>query len=233
MGGSWALEGGVGRERGGSLSLSPKPFMVDTACLAAVVPFERRSSNATSQVCAAYLYRSWCTYWRHLLTRASMRMPLRLREGVPSSFALLRLVYSHQRVACLKVPRSSCLRVLASGAGMTCLPQSIGYKPTVRYCVIPTAGMVGGLFPASKTMSPGLLPIVDADGVCTWGGAGGGGWQDWYQMGQFWCASKHPVECAQWDVLTRNLYAASIRVSECCVCHWPCAQPSLLGVGIG
>lgn len=50
--------------------------------------------------------------------------------------------------------------------GMTCLPQSIGFKPTVRYCVIPTAGMVGGLFPASKTMSPGLLPIVDADGVC-------------------------------------------------------------------
>ena len=49
--------------------------------------------------------------------------------------------------------------------GMTCLPQVLGYKPSVRTAVIPTAGLIGGLFPASKAVSPGLLPIYDSDGV--------------------------------------------------------------------
>ena len=48
---------------------------------------------------------------------------------------------------------------------MSCLPQVLGHKPSVRTAVIPTAGLIGGLFPASKAVSPGLLPIADSDGV--------------------------------------------------------------------
>ncbi len=48
---------------------------------------------------------------------------------------------------------------------MTCLPQVLGSKPEVRTAVIPTAGMITGLFPASKAISPGLLPLADTDGL--------------------------------------------------------------------